>query len=197
MTMRRTRELIRNATVVALLLATLGGSAVAQIVRGAVRDSDSGEPVAGAAVLLLDSAGATLSRTTTDEQGDYRVVLASHARTVRVTRIGFQPRVLRLPGVIDSAAPFDIAIERTHVTFASVHVGESTLCPRRDDSAAASALWGRARADLLATVVAQQENLASVLRYSFVRTLDGNADRISRFVVTPDSVDDIARSYGT
>ncbi len=44
--------------------------------------------------------------------------------------------------------------------------------------------------------MAQQDNLASVLRYSFVRTLDGKDDRISRFVVTPDSSDGDAKSYG-
>ncbi len=69
--MRRTRELIRNATVVALLLATLSRSAATQIIRGAVRDSASGEPVAGAAVLLLDSAGATLGRTRLHESRDH------------------------------------------------------------------------------------------------------------------------------
>ncbi|MEP6495676.1 MAG: carboxypeptidase-like regulatory domain-containing protein, partial [bacterium] len=44
-----------------------------QGLRGTVRDSTGGQPIPGAVIVLLDSAGATLGRNITDEHGQFRL----------------------------------------------------------------------------------------------------------------------------
>ena len=66
----------RSATAVLLAAAGIAGlpaadAAVAQTVRGAVIDADYGEPVEGAAVVLADTASATIDSTVTDSAGRF------------------------------------------------------------------------------------------------------------------------------
>ena len=62
-----------------------------QTLGGTVRDSLAHRTIPGAVVALLDSSGVTLSRTLTNEQGQFSVALAAAATRVRVIRIGFRP----------------------------------------------------------------------------------------------------------
>jgi hypothetical protein len=89
-----TRVLLR------FMLALAPFSAVrAQEVRGTVTDSATGTPIAGAVLMLLDSAGAALGRNITNERGLYRLAARPEATHVNVVRIGFRPRVVSLPRV--------------------------------------------------------------------------------------------------
>ena len=67
--------------------------------RGAVSDSASGAPIAGAVVLLLDAAGATIGRTITGARGTYRLSRPDAAELVRTVRLGFRPATERLPSL--------------------------------------------------------------------------------------------------
>ena len=70
----------RATAIIGLLLGGLGAgplsaadAAAAQTVRGTVMDADRGQPVVGAAVVLADTASATLDSTVTDSAGRFYV----------------------------------------------------------------------------------------------------------------------------
>src|SRR5207249_11816663 len=48
-------------------------------------------------LLLLDSAGKTIGRNITNDRGLYRIALAPEIRRMRVLRLGFRPREVRVP----------------------------------------------------------------------------------------------------
>src|SRR5262249_6232609 len=64
---------------------------LAQEVRGTVRESVSRQPIPGAVITLLDSAGRTLGRNITDERGQYRLAVSAATTQLRFIRIGFRP----------------------------------------------------------------------------------------------------------
>src|SRR6476646_578194 len=67
------------------------GAAQAQRVRGTLTDSATGEPVTGAVVSVLDSAGQFLSRTIADDRGRYAAARFRGSRTIHIVRIGYRP----------------------------------------------------------------------------------------------------------
>jgi hypothetical protein len=76
---------------VSLTIALAAAPAAAQQVLGTVTDEISGEPIAGADLLVRDSSGAILDRGITDEDG--RFLLApprSGTVTLEISRIGYQ-----------------------------------------------------------------------------------------------------------
>lgn len=78
----------RATALLALLLAP--GGLGAQAVTGRMVDADTGQPLAGAAVHLLDGASAELASVLTDEDGRYRVRAPAPGRyRIRADRIGF------------------------------------------------------------------------------------------------------------
>src|SRR6476619_1528880 len=78
---------------IALVAATTAivPAAQAQRVRGTLTDSSTREPVTGAVVSVLDSAGNFLSRTIADDKGHFAAARLRGARTLHVVRIGYQP----------------------------------------------------------------------------------------------------------
>jgi hypothetical protein len=188
-------RIVRIAVSLALLLAVAARPTMAQTLHGSVRDSVSREPISGAVVMLLDSSGTVLRRNITDERGQYRVAVANHMQSLRVVRIGFQPRSTNVPSPSNRAASLDVGMLPFRTTLAAINVTDQTRCARRSDAAAAAGLWEQARAGLLATVVAQEENPATLHRLGFVRTMDGNSDRVTRFLVASDSVSGVAKSF--
>src|SRR3990172_13357379 len=70
---------------------------LAQELRGTVRDSASRQPIPGAVILVLDSAGTTLGRNLTNEHGRFRVASFVGGQRLRVLRIGFRPRDAIIP----------------------------------------------------------------------------------------------------
>ena len=187
--------ILRSTAIATLLFSGLASPLAAQNFRGAVRDSASNQPIAGAVVSLLDSAGALLGRNITNERGQYSVAYVRVARSMRVVRIGFLPRELR---VRDSEAvdqSIDVVMVPFSAALAAVRIMDRSSCPQRGDRARTLALWEQARAGLLNTVVAREMNSMSVHRLAFERTLDGHSDRISRFVVTADSSTSSTKSF--
>jgi len=181
--MTRSRRFARISVAVALLIVAVGRSIAAQSFRGAVRDSASRQPIAGAVVMLLDSSGAVLRRNITDERGQYRITFSAGARMLRFIRIGLQPRELRVPPSPDFNAPFDVDMLPVSTMLSSIRVEDRSECPRRKDDIAALGLWEQARAGLLATVVAREANPASMNLLFFQRRLEGFSNRIAAFTV--------------
>ena len=129
----------------------------AQQAQGTVRDSMSGVAVPGAVVSALDSTGAIAERVVSGGDGRFRITLPVGSATLRVIRIGFRPRDVRLP---DAAAardhPIDIRLSSLPALLSRVHVSDQAICPGADDRSGALALWEQARAGLLAAVVLRQ-----------------------------------------
>ncbi|MGH7621343.1 MAG: carboxypeptidase regulatory-like domain-containing protein, partial [Gemmatimonadaceae bacterium] len=90
------RRRVAAAVGAALALALAALPAAAQRVVGTVRDSASREPIAGAAVLLLDANGVIVARTISSALGQFSAP-RPRARRARVVRIGFRPREITLP----------------------------------------------------------------------------------------------------
>ena len=169
--------------------------AAAQSLTGTVRDSVNHASVPGVIVILLDSAGGTVSRNLTNERGGYRVLIGAAARTVRFVRIGFQPRELAIPPRRGGDVTLDAAMFALPNMLQPVRVIASSLCGGRKDNASAMGLWEQVRAGLLATVVARESNPAVLHRLGYERVMDGNSTRIEMMRVRADSADTTATTF--
>ena len=179
----------------ALLVSAFALPLAAQSFHGAVRDSASSRPISGAVVMLLDSSGAVLGRNITNETGQYRVAYVRVARAMRVVRIGFLPREIPVAASADRDRSLDLTMVPFSTTLAPVRVSDKSNCPRRSDRATAFAFWEQARAGLLNTVVARETHPMAVHRLGFERTMDGNSDKITRFLVWEDSTRNSETSF--
>lgn len=145
--------------------------------------------------MLLDSAGAVLGRNITDATGQYSVPYSRSARSIRVVRIGFQPREITFAAALDHQ--IDIALATFKTTLAAVQITEKSNCPVTSDRAAAFAFWDQARAALLNAVVARRANPMSVHRLYFQRSLSAEHDSITKFVVYEDYTRSSETSFTT
>ncbi|MES2177936.1 MAG: carboxypeptidase regulatory-like domain-containing protein [Gemmatimonadota bacterium] len=160
----------------ACALSFLGHGASAQLpLRGTVRDSATGQPLAGV-VLVISDAGRG-ARAITGENGRYSLPLATGAQKVQLLRIGFRSRTLDIPPSENERARFDITMARLPTMLEAVRAVSANRCKARPDAAASLALLEQARAALLATVVARDANPATVTRLAFDRGVDVNKSR--------------------
>ena len=172
------------ATLALLLSARL---LTAQELRGTVVDSASRAPVAGAVILLLDADGRQIARNITNERGVYRIALHPAMARVRFLRIGFRPRELAIPPLIEGMAQLDVRLVSLPQFLQPVVVVDQPNCPRQAGRDLAFALWEQARAGLLATVVSRESNPAQMTRISYRRHMVGGSDRIASQLVLRDS----------
>ncbi|MEP6619740.1 MAG: carboxypeptidase-like regulatory domain-containing protein [bacterium] len=197
--MRHTRRtlghILRRTAQAAGLLATLASPALAQSVRGMVLDSASRRPLANAIVIFLDSSGHALSRTLTNDAGQYANVLAPAVHRVQVLRLGYRPRIVALDPSVADRSQFDIVLATIPVLVEGVRVVAAAECPKRADDQAALALMEHARAGLLAIVIAREANPAVLERISYVRTMQETSDRIERQEVYIDSDVNLTKSF--
>ena len=155
-----------------LALAACGAIADAQspILRGVVRDSASREPISGAVIMLLDSAGQPSSSTIAGADGRFRIARSAVATRIRARRIGFRPREIPITGgAVGDTAELEIAMGRIPQLLASVQVTGSSHCPGSANSGEAAQLWAQARDGLLASIVARDAKPASVQTLTFDR----------------------------
>lgn len=170
----------------ALLPLALGRAAIAQEIRGTVRDSATHAPVPGAVVTLLDAADAVLGRNLTNQRGEYRIAATTGASRLRVVRLGFRPRVLSLTVPSSGDVSVDITITAIPVTLESVRTLAGPSCPRRSDASAALALLEQARSGLLTTIVSRAVQPTRMKRLLFDRRM-GDGDSITHQRVRIDS----------
>src|SRR5262245_3978179 len=164
----RMRASSKPVALLALLALLLGSStAGAQQLRGVVRDSASQTPLPGVVLLLLDTSGRVSARSITSEDGGYLISLTPSIQRLRILRIGFRPRELAIPEMVDGSARLDVSMAAIPTLLTGVTVIDQPNCPRRPDRAAAFALWEQTKAALLATVVAREAAPATVLRLHY------------------------------
>jgi hypothetical protein len=82
----------------------------AQTVSGAVLDEATLQPVAGAEVLLLDSAGNTLGVEVTGSEGTFQLVLNSGVYSFNVLRMGYLPTVTEALEITPGVGPINLTI---------------------------------------------------------------------------------------
>ncbi len=162
-----------------LLLLLAPVALAAQQVRGTVRDSATRQPVRGAVLVVLDSAGANLRRLISDERGNYRLTLPAGARTVRVFHIGFRPASLPLLG----ESEVDVVLAPITRLLDAVTVTAAASCAPRGDRARAFAVLEQARLGLLATVVARETSPPTLTTLTFERVLRPGSSRIEEQAV--------------
>jgi hypothetical protein len=186
----------KSVGLAAILLSIALGSALdAQQLHGVVRDSASGQPIPAAVLMLLDESGAILGRNITNERGEYLIALSSQMRRVRVVRIGFRPREVAIPTLVEGRAELPIAMRALPAFLEPVRVVAGAQCPRRPDEARTFALLEQARAGLLAIVVAREANPAALVRLMFERNMEGDGDRVAHQTVKIDSTPRTAISF--
>lgn len=161
-----------------LLLAAAPAVLCAQELRGRVVDGVAARPIAGVVVSASDSAGNPLARTLTDESGAFRIA-ARDAVRLRLQRIGYRPRELRLSAALARDTVLaDIALQPIPLVIGALRIRESQVCTPRADDAQALALWEQARAGLLASIVSEEERPATMRLLLYDRTRDPRSDTI-------------------
>ena len=148
----------------------------AQVLRGSIRDSAQGAPLASAVISALDSLGVTKNRTIAGSGGQFAITIARDARRIRVVRIGYQPREFAIDLSRDSTA--DIRMVRLPPVMESVQVTASELCPGHETSGVAFQFWDDARAGLLASVVAREARPAQVKSLLYDRGMSTTDARV-------------------
>lgn len=185
----------RFRVVFLLLASALGVPAVlgAQTVQGRVTEAGSGEPVAGAIVLLVDEAGTRQGMALSDPTGAYRVVAgAAGTYRLRVERVGFAattspPLRLEAGQTVEQAMS---AVSERIVLEPVVATGTARRCQGQPTNGAQAArMWEEARKALLSTTLAAEAG-----HYRFVTetreretSLDGR--RVMRDVAVQDTSD--------
>ncbi len=187
------RARVGSSVAALVFLCALAVPAGAQGLSGIVRDSLLRQPVVGAVVLLLDSAGGTVARKLTNERGEYQILSTRGARALRVLRIGYTP--LEQTFIGSGSSNLDLTVLAVPSMLQSVHVVPNTLCAPRKDRAEALGLWEQARSGLLATIVSREVFPATMHRLGFERVMDGNSERIEAMRVRADSADTAATSF--
>jgi hypothetical protein len=168
----------RMLALVALLTTLIGVRAPAQQMRGIVRDSTAGTPLAGAIVIQLDSAGRSGARSITGADGRFAITVTPSTARLRVMRIGYHLIDVVLPG--DRKAAINVAMVHLPPILDVIRVMGSELCPGSPAQGAAFEIWEQARTGLLATIVARDLNPARVKTLRYVTTLSPNDLRVRK-----------------
>jgi hypothetical protein len=175
----------------AFLLALPAG---AQVLRGTVVDSVSQRGIPGVVVMMLNAKGVAVGRTLTDAAGKYATTIPSDAARVRALRIGWRPRERALPDVIEGIAQANFTMPQIPTFLEPARI-DAKQCPRRNDSQQALGLWEQVRAGLLATIVAREQNPATMVRLGFERSHSRVDEDITLFRVRRDSANRSLNSY--
>jgi hypothetical protein len=167
----------RRAALLIALVATTAAivPAQAQRVRGTLTDSATGEPVSGAVVSVLDSAGQFVSRTIADDKGHFAAARLRGARTLHIVRIGYRPADAPLA---EADSTIDLRLVPIASRLATMTASEGRVCPGQPGSSEALELWEQARNGLLASVVARESNPPRLKIRTYWRTRDPVRKRI-------------------
>jgi hypothetical protein len=161
----------RAGLLIALVAATAAiapARAHGQRVRGTLTDSSTREPVSGAVVSVLDSAGQFVSRSIADDQGHYTAALLRGARTLHIVRIGYRP----LDATLAKDSTMDFRLAPIASRLAAMTASEGRVCPGKPGASQALELWEQARDGLLASVVARESNPPRMRIRTYWRTRD-------------------------
>ncbi len=163
--------------------------------RGVVRDSASGAPIAGAVVMALDADARIVIRTIASERGLYRISRPASVTQLRVVRLGFRPATVTLALSNAASTTLNIALVTVPRALEAVDVVAARGCPVRSDRGEAFALLDQARAGLLAAVVARERQPAQIRVLRYERRLDLDGVEIERQLVSVDSSKNATTSF--
>jgi carboxypeptidase family protein len=158
-----------------LLLFCLPGVLSAQVVRGIVRDSASGDAAAGVLVGLVQRASGERRTVLTDEQGQFTLAApGSGSYSLEIKRIGVRPVLspeFTLSG--GQAREFSLIVAPVVAILAAVRVTGRSYCGQRvAEGAETATLWEEVRAALTATRLTREQRGFPVTIANFKRTLD-------------------------
>jgi 5-hydroxyisourate hydrolase-like protein (transthyretin family) len=168
---------------VAFILTLLSLSALplhAQLVRGEVLEAESGVPIAGAMVVVLDADENVTARALTDDMGRFAVdVRSTGSYRARIDRIGYESL---------TTDPFDVPADGTFqrilvpiraVDLAALDVSAARRCRLRADVAEATVtVWAEARKALEAAAWTIEAGRYSYTLLGFLRRLDRDGQDI-------------------
>jgi hypothetical protein len=161
----------RSGTAVFLVAALAATTpALAQRVRGTLKDSATSEPIPGAVVTTSDSAGTFLSRAVSDEHGRFDAYKVRRASKIRIVRIGYRPREVMLP--TDGTDSLDVRLAAIPSLLSAVTASSKRVCPGETGGGGALELWEQARSGLLAAVVSRETRPPRVRLHTFSRTFE-------------------------
>jgi hypothetical protein len=147
----------------------------AQVVRGIVRDSLSGEPASGVLVALVQRASDVRRTVLTDAGGRFTLAApGAGSYTLEIKRIGVRPVLTpdftlgegEAREISATVAPVVARLEAVRVT------GRSYCGARVREAVETATLWEEVRAALTATRISREVHSAPVTLTSFRRTLD-------------------------
>jgi hypothetical protein len=192
------RDLCAGFAVLVMLVAR-GTMAHAQSgeLRGSIRESLTGQPLAGAVVSLLDSTQAVVQRLRSGANGQFRVQAPDHVRSIRVQRLGFSPREIPLTRSADTIAALEISMDRVPALLQRVEVRANPRCPVRPDFRRAQSLLEQARAGVLSFVLARDLAPVSLVRATYTRRIETKNRRILSQEVQIDSSADPRVSFSS
>jgi hypothetical protein len=162
--------------VAAFAAATLATNvARAQLVRGTVADSTTGQPIPAAVVMLTDSAGVLVARSITAADGRFSLSHLPRTRRARIVRIGYRP--IEVP--LDTADSV-LRVRMTPIPslLATVSSSRTRVCSDERDGPAALALWEQVRAALLASLVAREQDPPRLHLQTYQRTHEAITRRL-------------------
>jgi hypothetical protein len=158
-----------------LLLLCLPNWLSGQVVRGTVRDSASGEPVAGVLVALVQRPSTARRTVLTDEGGRFTVAApgagsyALEIKRIGVRRVLMPEFTLREGEAREMSATVAPVVARLGV----VRVTGRSYCGERvREGAETATLWEEVRAALTATGITREAGSSPITITSFRRTLD-------------------------
>ena len=158
------------------LLSAAPALAHAQIVRGTVTSAVGSGRVAGAVVLLVDSALTTHARTLTSDSGTFMVGAGAAGRFhLKVMRIGFTPTE---SPAFDLArdTTIDLALTDIPVVLPALVLHDRNDCRLHPDTTAAGlatfTLWDQARTALLAAAITMEQQAYRFTKLLQIRVYD-------------------------
>jgi len=158
-----------------LLLLFFPGALPAQVVRGIVRDSASGDPAAGVLVALVQSASGERRTVLTDEEGRFTIAAPGPGSySLETKRIGVRsvlsPAFTLTAG---EARELSVSVAPVVAVLDAVRISGRSYCGERVRQGAETAtLWEDVRATLTATRLTREGRGFPVTIASFRRTLD-------------------------
>lgn len=166
---------VRSVVLPLLLCGSLAQVGSGQATRGQLTSRETGAPVAGAVIQLLDERGQVQARALTDSSGVFALQAAAAGRfRVRVDRIGLATET---SGWID-LAPGEVRDHPMKVSSQSIPLegitvsGRSRGCSIRDNARTVARVWDEARKALDAITLTQSAARVRFDTESFRRELD-------------------------
>lgn len=164
-----------------ILLTLLGAKLNAQTIRGEAMDRGAKTRVPGVVILLLDSTGATVGRSLTDEDGQFRVSTSrAGSYRLRALRLGFRPVTTdAISLAVGQEATKVLELTGLPVSLDTIRVAGRNSCQVHPDSAAATfAIWEQVRTALTAAQLTEGSRRLGARLVRYERALQLARDRV-------------------